>query len=639
MNRELKAYLNESYALLRSSEQTLSDIYRIMFRQKDSVLAETDEGYRIRRWTYGEVDALVRRTASGLVRRIGAKNRYVALEMENCVEWVVSFWAILMSGNKPFLVNTRHPAILSEKLCVSLEIEYVLGLTPTKLPGTWLDYHELASDDPFEAIFADEIALATSATTLQEVICFYNGVSLVHQLLDAEQILMECERMASFYHGALKQLAFLPFYHVFGLFAVYFWFSFYGRCIVFLKDYSTDTILRTIRRHEVTHIFAVPLFWHSVAKGLERELRLQGGECEAKLRKGIRFCNRLQDLSPALGEAAARKLLKPVRSALFGDSVRFCISGGSALRQDVLELMNALGYPLHNGYGMTETGITSVELRLHRKERNENSIGRPFHSVDYRLSERGTLLISGISRCSARMVNGVRIPMDQEYDSGDLARCENGNYFLIGRLGDSVIGENGENINPDELEARFSLPGRPEFSVLGLDLGEGEALCGILRVNPYLSSGAKAELRRAVLEQNAALPSANQLRRIFVTEDPIQSATAIKVSRPWLRRAIKEGSVHLTPVTDLPTEGESETLNEALCLRVREICAGVLGIEAEAIEPDAHLMLDLGADSLQYFDMLRLLGEEFHVTVSSESGGFCYTAADITRWLERYLSL
>ena len=70
----------------------------------------------------------------------------------------------------------------------------------------------------------------------------------------------------------LKQLAFLPFYHVFGLFAVYFWFTFFGRTLVFLRDYSADTILKTCRRHQVTHIFAVPMLWHTIEKQVRAEV-------------------------------------------------------------------------------------------------------------------------------------------------------------------------------------------------------------------------------------------------------------------------------------------------------------------------------------------------------------------------------
>jgi acyl-CoA synthetase (AMP-forming)/AMP-acid ligase II len=89
--------------------------------------------------------------------------------------------------------------------------------------------------------------------------------------------------MASMYNGSIKQLAFLPFYHIFGLFAVYYWFAFFGRTFVFLKDYSPDTIARTCRRHEVTHIFAVPLLWHTVEEKIQKGVRMMPEEGDSNV--------------------------------------------------------------------------------------------------------------------------------------------------------------------------------------------------------------------------------------------------------------------------------------------------------------------------------------------------------------------
>ena len=61
----------------------------------------------------------------------------------------------------------------------------------------------------------------------------------------------------------------------------------------------------------------------------------------------------------------------------------FCISGGSFLKESALQLFNGIGYPLHNGYGMSEIGIGSVELRDKPKYRNQGFIGRPFQNIEY----------------------------------------------------------------------------------------------------------------------------------------------------------------------------------------------------------------------------------------------------------------
>ena len=55
---------------------------------------------------------------------------------------------------------------------------------------------------------------------MKEVVCFYSGKELSEQVLCARSIVRECPRIADHYKDELKQLAFLPFYHIFGLIAV-----------------------------------------------------------------------------------------------------------------------------------------------------------------------------------------------------------------------------------------------------------------------------------------------------------------------------------------------------------------------------------------------------------------------------------
>ena len=70
------------------------------------------------------------------------------------------------------------------------------------------------------------------------------------------------------------------------------------------------------------------------------------------------------------------------------------ISGGSTINLKTLEFFNAIGYHLANGYGMTEIGITSVELSDKKKLLNSGSVGLPFKGVEYRI-EDGRLLVRG----------------------------------------------------------------------------------------------------------------------------------------------------------------------------------------------------------------------------------------------------
>ena len=252
MKKYLRDYIDYNDSHLANSSKDLKTVFEIMFRCKDSIIAETTENYRIRRYTYGETEARINRSAYALYQKIGATHKYVGLEMENKIEWIIAFWAILKSGNKPYLINCRHPLALSSQIISSLNIKYVIGTSPTKLKAEYIDFSEISGEDveipsdfDLEKLFENEIAISTSATSLHGVVCFYTGREISDQILNAKDILKNSKRMAYHYKGSLKQLAFLPFYHVFGLFAVYFWFIFFGRTLVFLPDYSPKSILQT----------------------------------------------------------------------------------------------------------------------------------------------------------------------------------------------------------------------------------------------------------------------------------------------------------------------------------------------------------------------------------------------------------
>ena len=122
MRKELKRALIQNSAALESSNGGFEALYEIMF-QNESVLAEYTDGFRVHKLTFADVKQKIESAALALHKKIGATHGYVALEMENCVEWIVAFWAILKSGNKPYLVNCRHPKALSDKILKTVRYE------------------------------------------------------------------------------------------------------------------------------------------------------------------------------------------------------------------------------------------------------------------------------------------------------------------------------------------------------------------------------------------------------------------------------------------------------------------------------------------------------------------------------------
>jgi long-subunit acyl-CoA synthetase (AMP-forming)/acyl carrier protein len=643
MNKNLKQIINYNRDALKGSQKRLADIYEIMFHSKDNILCEYNDGFRIKRETYGEVAKKIETAAAGLYDKIGATHKYVALAMDNSPEWIVAFWAILKSGNKPYLVNLRYPDSLTNGILKTLDIKYTVSLKETTLNTEYILVSDLKCDlkgdlstdrqVPSE-VFEDEIAFSSSATSMNEVVCFYKGFQIAEQILNFEGILKLEPRIAKHYKGYLKQLAFLPFYHVFGLFAVYFWFTFFGRTLVFLRDYSSNTIIKTCQKHNVTHIFAVPVLWHTIEDNIIRQAKEQGEKKYKKLMRGIKITTALQNLFPSFAPEIAKTIMGEVTSKVFGKSVMFCINGGSYLKDSTLKLLNGIGYNTYNGYGMSEIGITSVELRRKPKYRNLNSVGMPFASVEYKIDDDGILQVRGSSLCTKKLINGEEQTFDGWFYTGDNMVYRDGGYYILGRAGDVVIGENGENINPDSIEKLFSLPDAKALSVLGLKGKNGQELSIIVQVSEFISDSKLSALRNSVYELNDTLPKTSAIKNFYFTTDPLCPPTAIKISRTQLTRKIENGEVNLTTFADKKAQtmgGEQSPLAQ----KVKEIVADVLGVNIDTVDYTSHIFYDLGATSIQYFSIITRLSEEFSITDYKAGDKYCYTVKDICEYLEK----
>lgn len=640
MNK-LDKLIHTRESMLRNGAHTFENIHSILFSEPSLPFMEYEEDYRTVKVNYGEADQKVRELAAALSARIGADaiGSYVALEMENCPEWLTSFWALLMAGYKPLLINCKLPQAMTDKMVESVNARFVLSMNASNCKAENVLYSSLepVPVESFTPHWENELALCTTATSLSPKLCVYTGEQISAQIMNTHYVLNTGKRMKKHYHGQLKQLVFLPFYHVFGLFATYFWFAFFGRCFVFLPDYSGETILRTVRKHEVTHIFAVPLLWHTIEKEVRKSVKNKGEKTEKKFYKALSISEKLQNFCPCIGNLAAKLLLGEVRKQVFGDSICFLISGGSHLRDDCLRLFNALGYSLHVGYGMSEIGICSVELREKPKQKNQNSIGRHFPSVRYEIDgggDEGELLVSGDSLCVGYYLDGVyHERQDGAFRTGDLVRRDKKDYyFFASRTSELIIGPSGENVSPDEIESRLDLPYARRFCVLGLGQAGKEEITLIAEVAPTMPQVQRRKLLAAITEQNSRLTSVEKLQKIFFTTDPIASENAIKVSRTALKRLISSEKVKLVSSSEFCRQDASEQSDlDDIGLAVRAIFAEVLNRTEEEVGADDHFIFDLGGNSLEYFTLQGAINERFDIRLQTDTENCRYTVAEIAK--------
>src|SRR4030095_15456202 len=93
-----------------------------------------------------------------------------------------------------------------------------------------------------------------------------------------------------------------------------------------------------------------------------------------------------------LWKLADKKVFKVIRERT-GGSIKFFISGGSALNKEVAEFFDSIGILILQGYGMTEA---SPVLSVNRLYKNEfGTVGPPLEGVEIKIAEDGEILARG----------------------------------------------------------------------------------------------------------------------------------------------------------------------------------------------------------------------------------------------------
>lgn len=636
----LNKYINYKLDKLEKSNKTFEDIFEIMHDNNNHVFCEYQEGFSIIKITYDECRNNCLKMGSLLSDRLNGieSNSFIGLSLDNSPSFIYTFWGLLMAGYRPVLINKRLGKVLNESVIEMADIKAIitddiLGYELKEIDINEFDLEDVVIKDEFN--WANEIALTTSATSLNVKVCIYDGSSFAAQVSNTKHLVKANPMLKARYNGEIKQLAFLPFYHVFGLVASYFWYGFFNRTFVFLQDLATDTIKNTIIRHKVTHVFAVPMVWHTIYKTILREVNKKDEKTINKFNKGLKLSLFIQNICPSLGARIANKLFKEVCDKAFGDSIRCMITGGSYINPDALRVINGIGYPLYNGYGMSEIAITSVECRRKSKYRLSGSIGKPLKTVSYMIGDNNTLLVKGSTLCSKIISkdNVSFISKDEWFDTKDIANVDKkGNYFLSGRFDDVVISSSGEKINPDVIEKVLFLPSVTRYSVLGY--GENNQLSIILEVP---SKPNAILLGKIISEVDNALVSLKEenynIERVYYTHDPIASAQAIKVSRSILKKYINDGKVVLHPYHMLKEMevSDDDLLHNVMCSEIIEMMALILDINKDEIKPNTNFIMDLGGSSLDYLDLVLKIGEKFEVEFNADIRAF--TASDLANYV------
>lgn len=625
---------------LKAAPHTMQTVYRYAYGFSDEVAFEYSRNLVIHKITYRESRISILRLYGFLSRQI-SPGSVVALVMNNSPLWVECFWAVLMAGGKimPLSVDMTDSMIrdcladsgcslilgdVSSQGCRSISAEELGKCSPASIP-----------DREPEDGWGDEIILSTSGTTGRPALYAYTGKEICSQILDSRYVLDNCKDISRFWKKQFRQLAFLPFSHIFGLTACYLWFAMFGRTFVFLEDYTPSTIMRTCRLHHVTHIFAIPLFWDSLARGIRAEAEKAGKT--KQLEKGLRLSLKIQDLCPVLGRMIVPGMMKNVQEKTLGNSIRFCISGGGKCGKGTGRIINGCGYHLENGYGMTEIGIASVTLHQKASRRTCETVGKLFPSLISEIDGQQHLLVKGESCYAAKYSGGKRIARDPAawFDTGDcFSRDENGELTILGRSDDTINGANGQRINPESVESEIGV----EYPCCIVSCSD-QQLTLLVEVpsEACLSSRRRQSIMNEVTSAVEKLPLHLRPRRILFTYDTIPVSLSHKFRRKHIADLIENGELEVLGSEKFVSPGgtkEEDAEILSVAGEVARIMQQALNLP-HPVQVENDFFADLNGDSLSYIEYLNNVENRYQIIIGKETTARCTTPVSTARVLSR----
>ena len=357
---------------------------------------------------------------------------------------------------------------------------------------------------------------------------FSKGVMLPHRSLLANVVFAKANMPLE---PGDTIVSFLPLAHAFGC-AFEFLFPFASGCaITFLAQTpSPKIILDAFGAIRPRLILSVPLVIEKIyAKRLAPALE----------KETTKLLMRIPPVRRILQRKIKEKLV-----AVFGGRFREIVIGGAALNGDVERFFRAIGFPFTCGYGMTECGplISYAGWRDHKL----GGVGRKVDTLEVRIdsadSQRvpGEILVRGVNVMAGYYKNpeatAAAIGADGWLHTGDLGVIDaEGTIFISGRSKTVILGPSGQNIYPEEIEAKLnSLP----FVAESLVIERNGRLFAL--VYPDLERVDQLRLDERELVQrmeknrltlNRVLPSYASIAKLDVYSEEFQKTPTKKIKR------------------------------------------------------------------------------------------------------------
>ena len=333
-------------------------------------------------------------------------------------------------------------------------------------------------------------------------------------------------------------LASLPMAHMYGLMADLIFNMVLGNHIYFLTRLpSPSLIAQAFTEIKPDIIFAVPLV---VEKIVRKKIFPHVQTNRARLLLNMPVINK------RIKEKVKEFVLKE-----FGGNAYQVVVGGAPLNREIESFFTSIGFPIAMAYGTTETApfITFAN----QDEYVAGSCGVAVKHMEVKVLSNdpenvpGELVCHGINTMKGYYKNeeATKAVIDQDgwFHTGDLATMSaDGHFFVKGRSKNMLLGPNGQNIYPEEIEDKLNSMAMVNESII---LQKDDKLVALVHPDMEEAStlGFSDEDLRNIMEQNrkelnTMIPTFAQVSRIQLHDREFEKTAKKSIKRYLYQDAI-----------------------------------------------------------------------------------------------------
>lgn len=455
----------------------------------------------------------------------GFNRSRVAVLGENSYFWILTYFAVVLSGN---IIVPIDKELGTDEI---VDLITRCGAATLVCSDAYMDVAEnlhlqgkvetICNMKDFAHVLAnnDETADIQQLNTDENDVCtiiFTSGTTGEPKgvMLTQRSLMLDAVNACRAIWIAGSSLLTLPLHHTFAFTCVILEGLTYGVPLYISKSLRTfNSDMQTFRPQNMV---LVPLYVETMYKSVWKAAQEQGKE--TSLKRLIRISNLLRKYGIDLRKKIFSSILQQ-----FGGNLDLIVCGGAFLDQKYIDGMDDIGIQVLHGYGITECSpvVSANRNKYHKKY----SVGPPLSGCEVKISDgeicvKGDIVMAGYYQDDAATQEAME---DGWFKTGDLGYLdEDGFLYITGRKKNLIILSNGKNVSPEELEA----------DILKID--------GVQEVVVYTENNLitadiyavdQAGIQEHITALNKNLPPYKRIQKVKFRQTAFQKTTSQKIKR------------------------------------------------------------------------------------------------------------